>query len=436
MPAERITGWCSWYNLYAAIDEENIRAHLQATAQVARREGLPMRIFQIDDGFTPEMGDWLGTRPQFPRGMQPLLEEIRTAGFTPGLWIAPLMVGNRSRLYSDHPDWVVRDRATGGPLVEMRFYGEFRWHKRSEEYYILDVTHPQAFEYIREVFRVWRRDWGCEYFKTDFMYFGSEHGPDRAAWHVPGLTRIEIWRKLGEMIRKEIGEALWLGCGCPLWASVGLVDAIRTGQDVGVEWDKGAGGLLQSQAARNFGSGILWATDPDCILLRERFHHLAEDELEALVIFAGMTGGVCMTSDQLGELSDHRLRLWKLLLSWPGEASQFPFLGQTRMRYELHSTPGSGEQFLVSKPEDPVIVQVRGAGETGFGAGFDRAACFLNSGETGIDKKYALRDLSLSDPSEVMEWPEGLPLQVAHFLEFHLRPHQGRLFYFRQARVA
>ena len=26
-------------------------------------------------------------------------------------------------------------------------------------------------------------EWGCEYFKTDFMHFGSEYGPDRAVWH-------------------------------------------------------------------------------------------------------------------------------------------------------------------------------------------------------------------------------------------------------------
>ena len=91
--------------------------------------------------------------------MKPLLDEIRDAGFIPGLWIAPHLVGNRSRLFAEHPDWVVRDRRSGGPLAAMRFYGEFRWHKRSEEYYILDVTHPDAAAYIAGVFRTWRRAW-------------------------------------------------------------------------------------------------------------------------------------------------------------------------------------------------------------------------------------------------------------------------------------
>jgi len=33
----------------------------------------------------------------------------------------------------------------------MQLYGEFRWHKRSEEYYVLDATHPDAFEYLRQI---------------------------------------------------------------------------------------------------------------------------------------------------------------------------------------------------------------------------------------------------------------------------------------------
>ena len=164
----RLTGWCSWYSLYASLDEPVILEHLAAARAFRDGTGSPLDIFLIDDGFTPEMGDWLETKPQFPRGMKPVLEAIRAAGFTPGLWIAPFMVGNRSRLYAAHPDWVVKDRRPGEPLAPMTFYGEFRWHKRSEEYYVLDVTHPEAEAYIRRVFRTWARDWGCGYFKADF----------------------------------------------------------------------------------------------------------------------------------------------------------------------------------------------------------------------------------------------------------------------------
>ena len=119
------------------------------------------------------------------------------------------MVGNRTRLFAEHPDWVVKDRKTGGPLAPMTFYGEFRWHKRSEEYYVLDVTHPDAEAYIRGVFRTWAQDWGCGYFKTDFMHLRQHVRPGRArAGIADGLSRIEIWMRMARLIREEIGDAL------------------------------------------------------------------------------------------------------------------------------------------------------------------------------------------------------------------------------------
>ena len=325
----RITGWCSWYNLYAAIDEPVILDHLRAAAAFRDEHAAPLDVFQIDDGFTPEMGDWLEVKPQFPRGMKPLLEDIAAADFTPGLWIAPFLVGNRSRLYADHPDWVVQ-AVDGGPLVHMRFYGEFRWHKRSEEYYVLDVTHPDAAAHIRSVFRIWYRDWGTRYFKTDFMNAGMEYGPAEACWHERGLSRVEIWRRMATIIREEIADSLWLGCGCPLWASVGLVDAVRIGRDIGVTWngEYSAESLLRDLLTRNHASGILWQADPDCVLLRNHFHELTDDEVRSLLLFAGLSGGVLVTSDKLDEVPPYRAKTFAELLLLGKLKCRFPELGR------------------------------------------------------------------------------------------------------------
>lgn len=326
----RITGWCSWYNLYAAIDEEVIRQHLRAARDFRDRRQVPLDVFQIDDGFTPEMGDWLEVKPQFPRGTKPLLAEVAEAGFRPGLWIAPFLVGNRSRLFAEHPDWVVQDRTTGGPLVAMRFYGEFRWHKRSEEYHVLDVTHPDAAAHIAHVFRTWAHDWGVRYIKADFLLHGSEYGPDRAVWHRPGLSRIAIWRRMMTIIREAVGEEVIVaGCGCPLWAGVGLVDAVRIGRDVGVTWngDYSAESLLRDLQSRNHAHGILWQADPDCILLRDCFHELTDAQVDVLARFAAGAGGVAMTSDHLGELRRDRAALFADMIREGATACDFPALG-------------------------------------------------------------------------------------------------------------
>jgi alpha-galactosidase len=379
LPAQRITGWCSWYCLYASIDEAVILEHLDAARTFRDSRKAPLDVFQIDDGFTPEMGDWLDVKPQFPRGMAPLIADIAAAGFRPGLWIAPFMIGNRSKLYGEHPDWVVQDRSTGGPLIQMRFYGEFRWHKRSEEYYILDITNPAAEAYMRQVFRTWAREWGARYFKTDFMFFGAEHGPDSARWHRHDLSRVAIWRRMAALIREEIGnEALWLGCGCPLWSSIGYVDAIRIGRDIGVEWhgEYSAESLLRDQLTRNHAGHILWQPDPDCILLRTQFHHLTNEEVSSLAMFAGLSGGVLMTSDKLDALPPDRADLFERLLKSPVSHCDFPDLGSPSSLIRQVVQMAGGESFanLFNAGDVPVsiddqVIAAHGSLVVGAGSG-------------------------------------------------------------------
>lgn len=358
LPDRRITGWCSWYNLYASLDEPVLREHLDAAARFRDQFDVPLELFQIDDGFTPEMGDWLDFKPQFPNGVAPLMREAADRGFTPGLWIAPFMVGNRSRLYAEHPDWVVRDVSIGEPLSPMTFYGEFRWHKRSEEYYVLDITQPNAEAYIRSVFRTWAREWGCGYFKADFLHLGSTYGPDRARWHTPGLSRMEIWMKMIRAMREEIGEAILCCCGSPIWAPIGYADAMRIGRDVGVTWTGhySAQSLLRDQTARNFANGILWQSDPDCILLRDRFHNLTADQISSLTSFAGLSGGVLMTSDQLDEVPDHRRTGFaEHLRQRKPKACDFPALGSETLHHTLGTSP-QGKPMMVAQG-DPVLIQ-------------------------------------------------------------------------------
>ncbi|MGH8237441.1 MAG: glycoside hydrolase family 36 protein, partial [Steroidobacteraceae bacterium] len=401
--AKRISGWCSWYNLYASVSESLVLEHLRAAARFRDRHQVPLEVFQIDDGFTPEMGDWLEVKPQFPRGMKSLLDEIRAAGFVPGLWIAPLMVGNRSRLYAEHPDWVVMDRVTGKPLAPLAFYSDYRWHKRSEEYYVLDITHPGAEAYMREVFRIWRNTWGCEYFKTDFMHFGCDYGPKRARRHVAGLSRIEIWMRMARLIREEIGDALWLGCGSPIWAPVGLIDAVRIGRDVGTAWkgNQSAESLLRDQTARNFANGILWQSDPDCVLLRDRFHDLTDDQVDSLAMFAGLAGGILMTSDQLDEVPAQRQVLFaQLLRAADARTCDFPRLGLGSLRYRVNIAH-TGMPTIVTEG-DPVLVQRAQHSDGGV------LVNLFNTGDLPADRLIEWETVGLGAKADVQ------PLGTAH----------------------
>ena len=89
----------TWYNLYNFINEALVGQALTDVSTAAAQQNLPLRTFLIDAGFTPELGDWLDTAYSFQNEIAPQLTNIQQAGFAPGLWIAPFLVGNRSKLY-------------------------------------------------------------------------------------------------------------------------------------------------------------------------------------------------------------------------------------------------------------------------------------------------------------------------------------------------
>ena len=96
------TVWCSWYSFYTHITEKNL------TQALNDLDDLPFDVFQVDDGWQRAIGDWIPNE-KFPGGMEALTAQIRRAGRTPGLWLAPLLVVPSSNTYRQHQDWLLRD---------------------------------------------------------------------------------------------------------------------------------------------------------------------------------------------------------------------------------------------------------------------------------------------------------------------------------------
>jgi len=119
-------------------------------------------------------------------------------------------------------------------------------------------------------------------------------------------------------VRRGAGEdAFILGCGCPLGAVVGLVDAMRIGPDVAPSWEVGPGDVTfagYEQAApstrnawvstlgRSFQHRRLWLNDPDCLMLRTRETDLSPEAARAWALGVGMSGGLALVSDDLALL--------------------------------------------------------------------------------------------------------------------------------------
>ncbi|WP_338205763.1 glycoside hydrolase family 36 protein [Candidatus Nephthysia bennettiae] len=304
-------GWCTWYHYFTQVREEDVLENLAAM----KRLDLDVGVVQIDDGYQSEIGDWLERSPRFAHPLRELTSRIRAEGRRAGIWVAPLLVGARSKLAAQHAGWLV-DGADAG-------------HNWGQPLGALDVTHPDAAGHLQHVFRS-LAGWGFGFFKVDFMYAGALEGRRNA-----DTTGIAAYREAVRLIREAIGPgATLLGCGAPILPSVGLYDAMRVSPDVGPVYEPKDGDLgspsqrsaVQTGRARAFQHGRFWVNDPDCLIVRPEIERRA-DWAEHVERF----GALRMSSDRLEALDRWGLETTRRILrpspAEPFDLSSLPFAG-------------------------------------------------------------------------------------------------------------
>jgi alpha-galactosidase len=320
VPEKTPAGWCSWYYFFTAVTEDDIVRNLRFLE--GHRRELPIDTVQIDDGYQADIGDWLITNEKFPHGMAWLASEIKGAGFTPGLWLAPFLIADQSKTFAAHPDWVVRGD-DGEPVVATN-----NWQRRN---FGLDGSHPEARAWLTDVFREVCDGWGYDYVKIDFLYGGALAGRR----HDPVATRIRAYRAALAAVRAGVGDNRFiLGCGSLMAPSVGVFDGNRIGPDVAPFWrnlttaeraepaprprrpddNLSAETAIRNTLQRSWMHGRLWANDPDCLLVRTDRTKLTLDETRTLASVIGLSAGMMLSSDDLANVPADRLDLISMLL--------------------------------------------------------------------------------------------------------------------------
>ena len=298
-------GWCSWYHYFGQLSEADIAKNLSLASD------WPFDVFQVDDGFQVSIGDWLDTNERFPGGIAALADAIRATGHRAGLWLAPFLVAPDSRVATDHPEWLARWGEDDRPLL---VWLNPAWGGgRGGLMYCLDTTRSDVLDHLEEVSRRLVQA-GFDYLKLDFTFAPSVEG----RWQRSDLTPAQRVRAGFDAIRRGAGEkAFLLACGVPLAHVVGVVDAVRIGQDVAPLWSLDASeevvpGYLWTQPAtlfaasstlaRAFAHRRLWLNDPDCLMLRKTHTRLPVDAARTWARLVGLSGGMALVSDDLSLL--------------------------------------------------------------------------------------------------------------------------------------
>ncbi|MCM1273624.1 MAG: alpha-galactosidase [Clostridium sp.] len=175
----------SWEAAYFDIDERK----LLSLAKAGKEAGI--ELFVMDDGWfgtrdddTQALGDWDANRKKLPHGLKGLATKIKELGLLFGIWVEPEMVNVNSRLYEQHPDWVLA--IPGKP------------HSEGRNQRILDLTRKEVQDYVIEQMSRIFSSADISYVKWDMNrtvtdYFSAALPPERqgevAHRYVLGLYR-------------------------------------------------------------------------------------------------------------------------------------------------------------------------------------------------------------------------------------------------------
>jgi alpha-galactosidase len=135
---DRLTLLNNWEATYFDFNEQKLFDLLKDTKK------LGVDLFLLDDGWFGNeyprnndragLGDWQANRQKLPNGVASLVKEASANGVKFGIWIEPEMVNPASKLYREHPDWVIKQ-------------------PQRDEYYfrnqlVLDLSNPEVQDFI------------------------------------------------------------------------------------------------------------------------------------------------------------------------------------------------------------------------------------------------------------------------------------------------
>lgn len=279
-------GWNSWYELFAQVDEQDIRDNAALARTILSpylSPGVPIRIV-VDDGWQLAWGDW-HPNAKFPSGLDGLAADLHGDGFKMGVWLAPLLVAEDQALVSDHPDW----------FVEGASYN----HLENGPMRVLDPTHPDAAGHLQEVIgRI--VSWGYSLLKIDFLFAGTYEGQRHE-----DVTGMEAYDRALALIREAAGEdTILLAVGAPCLPTFEHVDAWRIGADIALPMGPSWAFVVNQARSISARWHLCHATlcDADPVLLRT----LPRNEVEAGAWVVAFAGGAFFLSDDLPQLPVER----------------------------------------------------------------------------------------------------------------------------------
>ena len=344
-------GWVGWSWVDGMTVERYEDVALRNAAALSRRlGGYGPRYIWVSIANLAECvpGRWLDWNTAlFPHGPHYLVRRLEEYGLKLGLWCAPFwLCAWATEQLAELQDALLRND-DGSPLVvrsEWQFGLAGQTPKAQRPpIYALDPSHPMTLQFLQHTFEAYRR-WGIRYYMLDFLHAGagsicsypySHHHDTRL------VAGPEAYHHALQIIRQAAGDdTYFLSSTGPSLHNVGIMDAIRTGNDFGegrplypdsyfypstfvinsgAFWT-GPQPALQNQASSYYTHRVLYINDSGNVLSVDK--PLPLNDAQIHVTIHALSGGPSMIGDDVDRIDESRLELIKKSLPRPTEVAR------------------------------------------------------------------------------------------------------------------
>ena len=302
LPADKFTGWTSWYNYYTRITEYILEANMKSLAKAE----IQMDVFQIDDGYFTHIGDWLEPNDRFPGGMKAIADKIKKHGWNAGLWSAPFVTDSKSEIFKNHSNWILR---TSDGKLQIAGWNP-NW---AGMFYALDIYNEEFREYLKEVYDTTVNKWGYDLLKLDFLYAAALQPRE-------GKTRCMIMTDAMDFLLELTDGAKILACGIPIAPAIGKCHYCRIGGDISHMWEDkllkrinyrervSTAASLSNTESRYFLNEKAFLNDPDVFILRDSKEIKMSEEEKNILFNTNVTkAGLVFFSDDISMYEEEKV---------------------------------------------------------------------------------------------------------------------------------
>jgi hypothetical protein len=355
---------------------------------------VPLQTILVGSGYCIP-GDWFKPNDNWPKTMDDVARQIFQRRYRAGIYVAPFVAHETSKLFRNHPHWILKD-SKDFPIM----MGE----DREGKLYALDASHEDVKDYIGKVFENFRK-MGFTYYELDYLDYGLT-GLDDVKHIRTGKTSVQIFRAVMDIIREQIGAGSFIMANrAPFSPLIGYVDAVRIEKDQSGKWDSSTSHLIQESYNTQYFNNVFWQNDPDVVFLQHNQSEYSADEQNSLALWIGFMGGSIGMSEDLTLMESEKMKFWRFLepVKRPKSAT-LPFWGNN----------------VISK-----VAVRRYSNANGWGV------LILNDTDLLVTETFAIKDLIGENEAWVFLWEPGNSAGLGNVskISVSLNSHESRLYY-------